>query len=55
MKGTFFLLSKSRLGSYRPHDPIEGYKIGCFELSESIQKLWNWKHLISKTLFENVC
>jgi len=26
MKGTFFLLRKSRLGSYRPHDPIEGYK-----------------------------
>jgi len=26
MKGTFFFfLSKSRLGSYRPHDPIEGY------------------------------
>jgi len=25
MKGTFFLLSKSRLGSYRPHNPIEGY------------------------------
>jgi len=22
---TFFLFSKSRLGSYRPRDPIEGY------------------------------
>jgi len=28
MKGTFFLLSKSRLGSNRPHDPIEGYRVG---------------------------
>jgi len=25
MKGTFFLLSKSRLGSYRPHVLIEDY------------------------------
>jgi len=24
-EGNLFLLSKSRLGSYRPHDPIEGY------------------------------
>jgi len=26
IKGTFFLLSKSRLGSCRPHDLIESYR-----------------------------
>jgi len=30
MKGTFFLISKSRLGLYRPHDPIEGYSAVFF-------------------------